>query len=152
MKVKVIKAIKGLEVGDILYFNKDEYRYELTKVHQDVSETTTTTSKQFYSFSEYSIKENSEYFQFIDDEGNEVKIVESIKNTKDNLDEYLHTHGAEVEHVKEIDKLKKEIEVLTESYKKLEEDNKELKETNDRLSAMHFFYTRPSFTPRFWAF
>jgi len=76
MKVRVIKPIKGLEIGDILTYNSEICSYELIKENSDVTETTLNISRYKYSFGEYAIKKNSEYFKFIDDDGVPVTLIE----------------------------------------------------------------------------
>jgi hypothetical protein len=77
MKVRVIKPIKGLEIGDILTYNNEVCSYELVKENSDITETTLNTSKCKYSFGEYVIKRNSDYFKFIDDDNIPVTLIES---------------------------------------------------------------------------
>lgn len=76
LKVRVINPIKGLEIGDILTYNNESYKYELIKETSDITETTLNTSKYKYSFGEYTIKNNKGYFRFIDETSTPVTLAE----------------------------------------------------------------------------
>lgn len=133
MKVKVIKAFKGLEIGDILNFNDKEYRYELTKTNEDVSENGTTVSKKFYSFNDWTIKENKEYFQFIDEQGNTTEVIEHVE-----------------EQLKRGTPLLDEIDEKDKKIKELEDKIKELEVEKEMVSKFIWKYKQN--TPYFWLF
>lgn len=73
MRVKVIKEIKGLVPGDILYYMKDTDTYEINKTKYDISDTTSTKVVRFVIGS-YMVEEMKDYFIFIDDEDNTLEI------------------------------------------------------------------------------
>lgn len=94
-KVKVIKPIKGLEVGDILTYNNEEYTFELTKEISDITDTTLNKSKYKYSFGAYTIKNNEKYFQFLDDDNTPITLIDN-----DDIYEYtteLHTPSKKID-------------------------------------------------------
>ena len=148
MKVKVIKEFKGLEVGDVLYFNEKEYRYELTKVNEDISETSTSTTKKFYAFSDWTIKNNKEYFEFIDDTGIKVDVIETVHDSEVQVD----TVGCAV------DAYNKQIQELTDKVKELETKNEVLhcdvvRAVLEVTKYKHLVNSyQNQFKPRFWLF
>jgi hypothetical protein len=115
MKVRVIKPIKGLEVGDILTYNNESYNYELTKENSDITETTLNRFRCKYSFGEYTIKRNSEYFKFIDDDNIPVTLIEG-----DELNEKMGTLY-DVNPIEDEDPKDKVISDLKDENKKLQD-------------------------------
>src|SRR4030043_1664347 len=73
MKVKVIKEIKGLVPGDILYYNKANDLYEISKTDYDIGDTTSTKTVKF-AISDYLVGEFKDYFVYVDDEDNNVEL------------------------------------------------------------------------------
>lgn len=82
MQVQVIKAINGLEEGDILQYNEKTHKYELGKLEEDISDNGYSSKKTLHRYSKNVISENKEYFVFLDDENNEVEVKEEIKSTE----------------------------------------------------------------------
>ena len=73
-KVKVIKAIKGLEVGDILYLDVDNSEYTNLKTYEDVSENKTITKTSQTTIDKWVVEQSPEYFIYLDDNGNDVQM------------------------------------------------------------------------------
>lgn len=137
MKVKVIKPIKGLEVGDILTFNDDSYNYELIKETSDITENASKISKYKYSLSEYIIKNNNEYFQFVDENGVPVTLVEGedINKITKFYDKNIEDTTVTVDDSKD-----KVISDLKEENKKLQEKLDSIKWiSKDEYNRIKFF-------------
>jgi len=73
-KIKVIKQLGSLEIGDILTWNEQNNRFELNKVNEDISKDSHSYNKSFIAIDKYVAEDNSNFFCYIDDEGNDVDI------------------------------------------------------------------------------
>jgi hypothetical protein len=78
MQVQVIKAINGLEEGDILRYNEKTHKYELSKLEEDISDNGYSSKKTLHRYSKNIITENKDYFIFLDDKNDEVEVKETI--------------------------------------------------------------------------
>ncbi len=85
MQVKVIKEVNGLEVNDILSYNEKTQKYELNKINEEVSDKGYSKNTSNYSYSKNMISTNPEFFIFIDDDGNEVKLKSETKKESKKL-------------------------------------------------------------------
>lgn len=87
MQVKVIKAINGLEEGDILNYNEKTHKYEIKKIEEDISDNGYSSKKTLHTYSKQVILDNPTYFIFIDEDGEKVEVVNGtkLKNTVDEL-------------------------------------------------------------------
>lgn len=116
MKLKVTQTIKGLVPGDILYYiNRGDNRgglYEINKVEEDISDTTSTKKQLKVTIDEWYVKNWKDYFTYIDDDDNEI-VVEELEYINGSLSEQYQT---------EISDLRKEKDDLTKTNTKLEED------------------------------
>jgi len=74
MRVKVIKEIKGLVPGDILYYNDKTDTYEITKTDYDIGDKTQSVRSIRVIISSYTVEEHKDYFVFIDDDNNDMEI------------------------------------------------------------------------------
>jgi hypothetical protein len=74
MKAKVIKDIKGLVPGDILYYQKDTDTYEINKTDYEIGDTSSSTKIVKVVINSYLVDENPEYFTLIDDENNDLEV------------------------------------------------------------------------------
>ncbi len=83
MQVKVIKAINGLEEGDILYYNEKIHKYELSKLEEDISDNGYSSKKTLHRYSKNIILDHKDYFEFIDNNGQSIDIKESLKKEGD---------------------------------------------------------------------
>jgi hypothetical protein len=118
MKLKVIKDIKGLVEGDLLYYNKDKEQFEINKVDEEItdkgySKKTTTTI-----IGDWLVNDYSEYLQRVDDDGNLVSVDEFEYVPKDTppKPECIKEEPTELELVKkENEELKKQLEDLKKS-------------------------------------
>lgn len=79
MDVKVIKAINGLEEGDILHYNEKKHKYELMKQDEEIGDNGYKSTKTLHSYSKNSISNLTDYFIFIDEDGNKVDLKEDVK-------------------------------------------------------------------------
>ncbi len=79
MQVKVIKAINGLEEGDILHYNEKKHKYELIKQDEEISDNGYSSTKTLHSYSKSMLTNLKEYFIFIDKDGNKIDFKEDIK-------------------------------------------------------------------------
>ena len=107
MKLKVIKAIKGLVPGDILEYNEKDDSYEIWKVEEDISEGKQTKKTLKVVISSYLVNDYKEYLEFIDNEGNSIQVEEF---------EYKDCITAQVN--READKKMADLEKENESLKK----------------------------------
>jgi hypothetical protein len=82
MQVKVIKAINGLEEGDILNYNEKTHKYELKKIEEDISDNGYSSKKTLHTYSKNIILDNPTYFEFIDKDGDKIEVKEEIKSTE----------------------------------------------------------------------
>jgi len=95
-RVKVIKEVKGLKIGDILTYNEETGKFNISKIDRDVSETSTSTKSLFISVDRWIVEDNgSEYFTYIDDEGNDI----DMQNIN-----YNDIHPKPKESIKEVNK------------------------------------------------
>lgn len=78
MQVKVIKTINGLEEGDILNYNEKTHKYEIKKVEEDISDKGYSSKKTFHTYSTNAVLEAKDYFVFIDNEGDEINIQNTL--------------------------------------------------------------------------
>jgi len=73
-RVKVLKAIKGLQVGDILTYDDTTNTFVLNKVDQDISENTTSIKTLSIFIDRWVIESSLDYFTYIDGEGNNISV------------------------------------------------------------------------------
>ena len=88
MQAKVIKAINGLEEGDILNYNEKTHKYEIKKIEEDISDNGYSSKKTLHTYSKDVIKNHNQYFEFIDNNGNKVELKEDSdiwKQTVENI-------------------------------------------------------------------
>lgn len=78
MKLKVIKAIKGLVPGDILNYNEKDDVYEIYKVDVDISEKEEVKKTLKVSIASYLVNDFKDYLSYVDNDGNEI-IVEEFR-------------------------------------------------------------------------
>lgn len=76
MKLKVIKAIKGLVPGDILNYNEKDDVYEIYKVDVDISENEEVKKTLKVSIASYLVDDFKDNFAYVDDDGNEIVVEE----------------------------------------------------------------------------
>lgn len=121
MNVKVIKEIKGLVPGDVLYYNSNDEKYELNKTDYDISDEGQKTRSIRFSISSYLINEFKDYFVYLDDDGNEVQLnnihyedFPEYKNQPQEVPKNTDTTNESIEVSKlqeQIKKLEKELEI-----------------------------------------
>lgn len=73
-KVKVIKAIKGLEVGDILYLDVDNSQYTNLKTYEDISDNKTITKTSQTTIDRWAVEQSPEYFVYLDENDNDIQM------------------------------------------------------------------------------
>jgi HD superfamily phosphohydrolase len=155
MKLKVIKEIKGLVPGDILDYNKEEQRYEIYKVDEEIVDNKITKKSMKVSIGEYLVNDFKDYFIYLDEEGNELTISEirysdsddyKEKLEKDDIAQHLMNEPDQpsVKSDSESDKLNIMISKNEELFKEIEE----LKERIDRIKEQY----RENYAkrPRYW--
>jgi hypothetical protein len=76
MKLKVIKAVKGLVPGDILDYNEKDSNYEILKVEEDITESGSSKKSLKVTIPEYLVDDFKEFFTWVDDDGNDMKVEE----------------------------------------------------------------------------
>ena len=79
MQVKVIKAINGLEEGDILNYNEKTHKYEIKKIEEDISDNGYSSKKTLHTYAKTTILNLPDYFEFIDSDGDKVEVKEKIE-------------------------------------------------------------------------
>ena len=110
MKVKIIKDEGSLKEGDILFWNENEKKYEITKTDSETNEVSSTSSTMYYSISEQGVLDNSDLFVFLTEEGEEISVEEELtEEEQEQAEDLLETID---EKDKEIEQLKKELEDL----------------------------------------
>jgi hypothetical protein len=125
MRVKVLKEIKGLVPGDILYYMKDTDTYEINKTEYDISDSTTTTVLRTVIGS-YIVEDMKDYFMFIDDEDNTLEIDKIYYNDfPENKKTNLATEAEpevknEVSTDTEVTKLQEQIKELEKRFEDIE--------------------------------
>jgi hypothetical protein len=125
MRVKVIKEIKGLVPGDILYYMKDTDTYEINKTEYDISDSTTTTVLRTVIGS-YIVENMKDYFIFIDDEDNTLEIDKIYYNdfpenqTVDTVGETQPEVKDEVPTDTEVIKLQEQVKELEKRFEDIE--------------------------------
>lgn len=82
MQVKVIKPINGLEEGDILSYNEKTHKYEIKKIEEDISDSGYSSKKTLHTYSKNTVLDNTDYFEFIDNDGDRIEVKEEIKPTE----------------------------------------------------------------------
>jgi len=75
MRLLVKKDFKGLIVGDILEYNTVSDVYEVEKEDSVISDNTTITRNSIIRVNEYIARRMSDYFDFIDNDGNKIDII-----------------------------------------------------------------------------
>lgn len=130
MQVKVIKAINGLEEGDILNYNEKTHKYEIKKVEEDISDRGYSSKKTFHTYSANAILEAEDYFIHIDEEGNEF----TVKDTLDEIKNIINNSK------KEISKPTTQMELLEQRVKDLEQQLHDSKLLEDSRKTYHPFY------------
>lgn len=96
MQVKVIKPINGLEEGDILNYNDKTHKYEIKKIEEDISDNGYSSKKTLHTYSKNTVLDNTDYFEFIDTDGDRIEVKEEIKPTEtieDWKSEYIKLHN-----------------------------------------------------------
>lgn len=78
MQVKVIKPINGLEEGDILNYNEKTHKYEIKKIEEDISDSGYSSKKTLHTYSKNTILDNTDYFEFIDSDGDKIEVKEGL--------------------------------------------------------------------------
>jgi hypothetical protein len=76
MKLKVIKAVKGLVPGDILDYNEKDSSYEIFKVEEDITESGSSKKSLKVTIPEYLVDDFKEFFTWVDDDGDKVTVEE----------------------------------------------------------------------------
>jgi len=74
MKLKVIKAIKGLVPGDILEYNNNYDRYEIYKVEEDISNDNHTKKTLNVLVDNYLLNDLKDYLQLVDEDLNPMEV------------------------------------------------------------------------------
>ena len=127
MRVKVIKEVKGLVEGDILYYNSENDRYELTKTDYDISDSGKSTKVVKFSISSYLVEEFKDHFVCIDDTNNEIEInriyyddfPESITNkAPEEVPVEVPTEPTAIDEISKLQEQIKELEKELEDVKK----------------------------------
>jgi predicted RNase H-like nuclease (RuvC/YqgF family) len=148
MKLKVIKAIKGLVPGDILEYNKEWDRYEIYKVTEDISDNKESKRTLRVTIMSYMIEEFKDYFQTVEDDLTPID-TETIG--------YKDSSSYGNDCIKEVALSDSEVEILkkeVESLKKQLEEYKQPKQDgyNKELGMVYTIYP-PIYTRRsFWEF
>src|SRR4030042_526796 len=144
MKVKVIKEIKGLVPGDILYYNKANDLYEISKTDYDIGDTTSTKTVKF-AISDYLVGEFNDYFVYVDDEDNNIELSKIYWDDFPRNDKTVETPTEKEPEVKnedsknsEITKLQKQVEELEKKLEDVERDS--IKVGNRHLYVNPFGY------------
>ncbi len=143
MRVKVIKEIKGLVPGDILYYNDKDDMYEINKTDYDISDNKESVESIKYSISSYTVEEQKDYFVFIDDEDNELKIEKIYYN--DFPEDENSTTNKTVEPIKEVQPETKNEAVEVNEISKLQEQIKELEKKLQDIEGPVMKYYTPSY-------
>jgi len=97
MQVKVIKAINGLEEGDILNYNEKTHKYEIKKIEEDISDRGYSCKKTMHTYSKNTIIDHPEYFVFINEFGDVIGVVEDIKEDTETLIKNLLKSNSELQ-------------------------------------------------------
>jgi hypothetical protein len=114
MNLKVIKPIKGLVDGDILYYNQDQDQYEITKIDEEIGDTGTSRKTLKVIIGSWLVDTNKEFFKYVDDEGNDITIEEFKYGQKEEDKVIVDTNSGELEV------LRKENEELKNKFIELE--------------------------------
>jgi NAD kinase len=147
MNLKVIKPIKGLVEGDILYYNQDADQYEITKIEEDVSDNKTSKKTLKVIIGAWLVDDNKEFFKYVDDDGNDMT-VEEFKYEQKEEDKIININSGELESLRKeneelkqkmMDLIEKHSEPVIHSYEledlcvKLKKDKTELEKRVDSL-------------------
>jgi hypothetical protein len=116
MQVKVIKAINGLEEGDILNYNEKTHKYEIKKVEEDISDRGYSSKKTMHTYSKNTILDNPEYFEIISEDGDKIEVKSVIEET-----------SKSEEVIDKPDYRNKVIDNLNNKIEELVKENKELR-------------------------
>jgi hypothetical protein len=116
MNLKVIKPIKGLVEGDILYYNQEQDQYEITKIDEEVSDNKTSKKTLKVIIGAWLVDDNKEFFKYVDDDGNDMTL-EEFKYEQKEEDRIVDSNSGELESLrKENEELKKSIEILQKPF------------------------------------
>ena len=147
MNLKVIKSVKGLVEGDILYYNSARDQYEITKIESDISDSGTTSNILKVIIGDWLVDDYKEFFKYIDDDGNDIT-VEEFKYVQKEEDKIVDINSGELEDLRKeneelklkmIDLIEKHSEPITYSYEledlcvKLKKDITDLEKRIDFL-------------------
>jgi len=153
MRVKVIKEIKGLVPGDILYYNDKTDMYEITKTDYDVSDSGQSVKSVKVVISSYVAEESKDYFVFVDDDNNDIEI---NKIYWDDIPQSKKLETPKNEQVKseakDTDSKDSEINKLQEQVKELEEKLEDIKRSKKSIEFNSPFWVTNFPTSRYWLF
>ena len=121
MQVKVIKEVNGLEVNDILSYNEKTQKYELSKINEEVSDKGYSKNTSNHSYSKSMISANPEFFIFIDNDGNEVKLKSETKKESKKI-ELKDQESVGIKTSSPIDEFKNENSILKDRIARLEDE------------------------------
>jgi hypothetical protein len=138
MRVKVIKEIKGLVPGDILYYNDKTGMYEITKTDYDFGDKSESVKSVRVSIESYIVEEHENYFVYLDDEDNDIEI---NKICWDDFPE----NSNELETSKEVEPETKNETVKTDEVSNLQEQLKELQKKLEDIENPSVKYYTPSY-------
>jgi phosphoribulokinase len=117
MKLRVKKDFKGLVEGDILEYNVQSGNYEIYKLDEVISENSRSSTRVLVSVNEWVIRQMTDYFEYIDSDGEHIDKVEI--NFQD--------VPKEIRDLEEITPPRSYINDLEESLQKLRKENEELR-------------------------